>query len=189
MNISLWLCKFYFLWWAEQSITLPVWGTNYNDLTMLEAICLSNICWYPVQNANLRWYLLMLWSCGWSALSTCWVVACSCLPFSSWFSCWFWPFSSWVTPCHAPPGTAAVGLTFSSWDDLELQVTPWLLLGVIRMVWWNCGRTVCSFVCWGCACRLGATSSWPSWSTPPAASLGCCGVDNTTPQSWWLSCL
>jgi hypothetical protein len=132
---------------------------------------------------QLEWYILMLWSCGWSALSTYWVAASSCLPFSSWFSCWFWPFSSWVTPCPAPPRTAAVGLTFSSWDDLELQVTPWFLMGVIHMVWWGCGRTVCSFVCWGCACRLGVSSSWPSWSTPPAASLSCCGVDNTTPYS------
>jgi hypothetical protein len=75
-------------------------------------------------------------------------VACSCLPFSSWCSYWFWPFSSWVTPCPAPPRAAAVGLTFSSSDDPELQVTPCLLLGVIRMIWWNCGRTVCSCVCW-----------------------------------------
>jgi hypothetical protein len=92
-------------------------------------------------------------------------VACSCLPCSSWYSYWFWPFSSWVTPCPTPPGAAAVGLTFSSWDALELQVTPCLLLGVIRVVWWNYGRTVCSclFLCvLACACRLGAASSWPS---------------------------
>jgi hypothetical protein len=87
-----------------------------------------------------------LWSCGWSALSTGWVVACYCLSFSSWFNCLFWPFSSWVTPCPAPPGAAAVGLTFSSWDDLELQVTPYQLLGVVRMVWWTV-EELCVLVC------------------------------------------
>jgi hypothetical protein len=66
------------------------------------------------------------------------------------------PFFSWMTSCPAPPGTAAVCLTFSSWDGLELQYSM-VLLGVILMELWCCGRTCEVLVmiqCWSCAARL-----------------------------------
>jgi hypothetical protein len=79
MNVSIWLCTNYFQWCTEQSITLLVWGKSYQDPTMLAIDCLSSNWWYSVQNTNLWWKTLMLWSCGWSATSSWWVVACSWL--------------------------------------------------------------------------------------------------------------
>jgi hypothetical protein len=79
MDVSIWLCTNYFQWCTEQSITLLVWGKSYQDPTMLAVVCLSSNCLYSVQNSNLWWKTLMLWSCGWFATSSWWVVACSWL--------------------------------------------------------------------------------------------------------------
>jgi hypothetical protein len=83
----------------------------------------------------------------------------------------------------APPGTAVVYWTFSSWDGLELQYSM-VLLGVVLMELWCCGRT-CEFLCCsnaglvllGCEHLALAepifTSCWLSWVAvvlPAAAS-------------------
>jgi hypothetical protein len=167
MNIYVWLCTIYFQWCTEQSIPLLVWGKSYQDPTILAVVCLSSNCWYSVQNTNLWWKTLMLWSCGWSATSSWWVAACSWLAllllvqllglsFSSWTCCWL----------------LVLLLLGWSWASGYSMV----LLGVVLMDLWCCGRTLVFFELVLC-CSVVSFLLWPSSSSPAAGSaelLWCC---------------
>jgi hypothetical protein len=89
---------------------------------MLDVVCLSNLCWYPVQNANLRWFMIL------------------------WLICSFYLLSCGLLLLALLLLVQLLILALVLLSDLELQVTPCLLLGVIRVAWWNYGRTVCSCV-------------------------------------------
>jgi hypothetical protein len=155
MNISLWLCRFCFIWWAEQSITLPVWGTNYHDLTMLEVVWLSNICWYQCRMPT------------WGGIFWCYDLVADLL---------FLIVELWLAPaCPSPPGLAAdsgpsppgwllvlhlLELLQLAWPSPPEMILSFRLLHDFSGLWFEWfGGTVeelcVLLMCWGCACRLG----------------------------------
>jgi hypothetical protein len=153
---------------------------NYPDPTIHAVDCLTNNCWYSVQNTNLWWITLMLWSCGWSAASIWWVVACSWLALLL--------LVQLLVACPSPPGWLLVlhllELLRFAWPSPPGMVLSFRLLhgfagcdsnGVVVLWknWWcSCDGPVLVLYCSVVSFLL-----WPSLSSPAAGSaelLWCC---------------